>query len=126
MKQIYEINDQETIIQQYGVQVLDTLNGNEQYLDRVREGMRQCVSSGFCGYQLNSLNKDIAAKTGTAEVGMASEQLTNSLIVGYAPADNPKIAFVCVAPNSYRGVTQANITQEIAYEILSEYFKTYE
>ncbi|MGN1343391.1 MAG: penicillin-binding transpeptidase domain-containing protein, partial [Traorella sp.] len=55
MKQITEINDEETTILQYETNVIDTLNGNEEYLKRVKEGMRLCASSGSCGYGISTI-----------------------------------------------------------------------
>lgn len=126
MKQIYEINDDETIIAQFGTQVLDTLNGNVEYMDRVKEGMRQCIKSGACGAGFASLDKDIAAKSGTAEVGSVSDDTANSLMIGFAPSENPTIAFTCVAPTASTGRLESNVCMAIAYEALSEYYKTYE
>ncbi len=126
MKQIYEINDDETIVEQFGTQVIDVLNGNEAYLERVKEGMRQCISSGACGAGFASLNKDIAAKTGTAEVGTVSDDTSNSIMIGFAPSENPTIAFACVAPTSSTGNLESNVCMSIVYDALVEYYKTYE
>lgn len=126
MKQIYEINDEETIVEQFGTQVIDTLNGNEEYLERVKEGMRQCISSGACGAGFASLNKDIAAKTGTAEVGTVSDDTSNSIMIGFAPSENPTVAFACVAPTSSTGNLESNVCMSIVYDALVEYYKTYE
>lgn len=125
MKQIYEINDEETIVEQFGTQVIDTLNGNEEYLERVKEGMRQCISSGACGAGFASLNKDIAAKTGTAEVGTVSDDTSNSIMIGFAPSENPTVAFACVAPTSSTGNLESNVCMSIVYDALVEYYKTY-
>ena len=113
------------MILQYGTNVLSTLNGDEKYLERVKEGMRQCASSGACGYGISTLAKehDLATKTGTAEVGNASDRINNTLLIGFAPSENPEIAFVCVAPTSTSIKLQANICPEVTYEVLTEYYK---
>lgn len=128
MNQIYEINDNETIILQHQTQVLNTLNGDEKYIERVKEGMRQCASSGSCGYGFTAFakEKDLAAKTGTAEVGSVQDDTSNSLAVGFAPSKNPTVSFVCVAPTSSTGRLQSNICSEMAAKALVEYYKTYE
>ncbi|MEX0930261.1 MAG: penicillin-binding transpeptidase domain-containing protein [Candidatus Paceibacterota bacterium] len=56
----------------------------------VQEGMRQAVTSGTAA-GINTAYLDIAAKTGTAEIGKAS---VNSWITGYYPYDEPRYAFV--------------------------------
>ena len=43
-------------------------------------------------YSLADLGYDVAIKTGTPQAG----RVQDSFFIGYAPADNPKIAFACV------------------------------
>lgn len=126
MKQIYEINASDSVVKQHGTNVLSVVDGNQKYLDRVVAGMKDCVDSQFCGYELKALNKNVAAKSGTAEVGLASKAVTNSLLVGFAPYDQPTISFVCVAPTSATGQLQGNPCSEVVGSILEEYYKTYE
>lgn len=45
-------------------------------------------------YSLADLGYDVAIKTGTPQAGGGRVQ--DSFFIGYAPADNPKIAFACV------------------------------
>lgn len=62
----------------------------------IREGMHLVVhGEGGTGKALRIDGVDIAAKSGTAELGV-SKQLVNSLISGYFPYNNPKYAFVVV------------------------------
>ena len=61
-------------------------------LQIVREGMRHAVIDGTAkGLDIDSLN--IAAKTGTAELGV-SKTSVNSWAMGYFPYEDPKYAFV--------------------------------
>ncbi|RJQ35041.1 hypothetical protein C4556_00785 [Candidatus Parcubacteria bacterium] len=64
----------------------------------VREGMRLAVTSTRADATVKVLNireMDIAAKTGTAEVG-SRNQWMNSWSVGYWPSDNPRYAYAVV------------------------------
>ena len=45
-------------------------------------------------YSISNLGFDVAIKTGTPQVGENGEQ--NSFFIGYAPADNPEVAFAGV------------------------------
>lgn len=128
MKQILEINDNETVILQHQTKVLNTINGDDKYMERVKEGMRQCASSGSCGYGFSTIakEKDLAVKTGTAEVGSVQDDTSNSLVLGFAPSKNPTVSFVCVAPTSSTGRLQSNICSEMTHKALVEYYKTYE
>jgi len=62
----------------------------EWVFDPVKEGMRQAVTRGTAA-GLNVPYVQIAAKTGTAEIG---KQSLNSWVTGFFPYDNPKYAFV--------------------------------
>ncbi len=66
----------------------------QEYFDIVRKGMRQGVNAGTA-IGLNTSAVAIAAKTGTAELGVAKAQV-NSWVMGFFPYDAPKYAFVLV------------------------------
>jgi penicillin-binding protein 2 len=66
----------------------------------VREGMRQAVTSGTAG-GLDVHYIDVAAKTGTAELG-GKESGLNSWIAGFYPYDEPRYAFTVVMSNGPR------------------------
>ncbi len=60
----------------------------------VKEGMRQAVTAGTAK-GLNIPQVTVAAKTGTAELGV-SKKLVNSWIVGFFPYEDPKFSFTIV------------------------------
>ncbi len=60
----------------------------------VREGMREGVTSALA-WQINFPYLKVAAKTGTAQVGVHN-QYDNSWVEGFYPYDNPKYAFAVV------------------------------
>jgi len=66
----------------------------KEYVDVVKKGMRQAVLSGTA-QGLNIPHVDIAAKTGTAELGTKKNRV-NSWIIGFFPFNNPKYAFATV------------------------------
>ncbi len=109
------------VVTSYQNQVVSTLSGNLDYLDRVQQGFRACVSSGYCGDAANSLEEDIAGKTGTAEVGDS----TSTAFIGYGPYEDPSMAFACVAPTSSDTGSnlQSNVcTTEVMGPVLEKYF----
>ncbi len=74
----------------------------ERDLKVIREGMHLVVhGDGGTGKPLNITGVDVAAKSGTAELGV-SKQLVNSLITGYFPYEEPKYAFVVVMEKADR------------------------
>ncbi|NTV22585.1 MAG: hypothetical protein HGB03_03430 [Candidatus Yonathbacteria bacterium] len=63
-------------------------------LSVVREGMRQGVAEGTA-MGLNTSYVHVAAKTGTAELGVSKNNV-NSWVTGFFPYENPRYAFVVV------------------------------
>lgn len=95
----------------------EDLGLKQETLQAVVEGMVEVsktggsAGSGFADYTLSS----IAVKTGTAEV---DGKKATSLLVGFAPAENPQVAFVLVVENAGTGTTPLNakyITQVLQY-----------
>ncbi len=64
------------------------------YYTIVKEGMRMCVTLGTC-QAINFPFVEVASKTGTAQIGVAKDQV-NSWVVGFWPYKNPKYAFAVV------------------------------
>lgn len=77
------------------------LNLNKNSLKYVKQGMKEVVSNGTVP-QLNFADLKVAAKSGTAELGIVKGKV-NSLIVGYFPYDNPKYAFTVIMENGKLG-----------------------
>jgi penicillin-binding protein 2 len=69
-----------------------TLNSNTYKI--VKEGMRMCVVEGTC-QPLKVPYVDVAAKTGTAQIGLLKDEV-NSWVIGFWPYENPKYAFAVV------------------------------
>lgn len=67
------------------------LNLRSDYLDAVKVGMREAVTQGTAA-SLNVPYIEVAAKTGTAQVGVGNKKM-NSWVIGFFPYDKPKYAF---------------------------------
>jgi len=63
----------------------------KEYYDIVRDGMRQAVSYGTA-VALNVPYVEVAAKTGTAQIGVAKNKV-NSWVIGFFPFERPRYAF---------------------------------
>ncbi len=69
---------------------------DQKKLQIIREGMRDGVIKDYgVAHGLNSKDYSVAAKTGTAELGIY-KQFVNSWISGFFPYENPKYAFVII------------------------------
>lgn len=75
-------------------QVTSTINLNPSYFKVAQEGMRLTVTEGTA-LPLNEAFVKIAAKTGTAQLGVTKD-FVNSWVVGYWPYDKPHYAFALV------------------------------
>ncbi|MBL7045735.1 MAG: hypothetical protein ISR99_01755 [Parcubacteria group bacterium] len=73
------------------------------HLQVIREGMRRGVLEGTAR-ALNSSAVAVAAKTGTAEVGVKKE-FVNSLVTGFFPYDNPRYSFAVIMERGPTGNT---------------------
>ncbi len=93
------------------------LNLKQENINAITEGMKTVTSEvGGTSYITFKNSKiEVAGKTGTAQVSSGSE---NALFVGFAPADNPKIAVVAVIEHGGNGVYTASVVKPI----MDEYF----
>ena len=71
-----------------------------EYMQVVREGMRQAVLEGTAK-ALDVPFVQVAAKTGTAELGV-TKQRVNSWVMGYWPYQSPRYAFVITMEDGSR------------------------
>ena len=108
------------------VEVVSVLDDKDA-LGYVQQGFRGCVTDGLCR-ALNRGNYTIAAKTGTAEATLKTKEgnivmdAPHSLLVAYAPYENPEVTVTCVAQNSTNGNFLSNICSPMTNEVLDYYF----
>ena len=108
------------LIERIEPQVMNRLNANPEHIKRVQQGFYRVVNgSGTARAYYNGLN--VAGKTGTAEVGRKGSGMENSLFVGYAPYDDPEIAFSIVVPNVRRN-SASGVTHQIGQDIVRAYY----
>ncbi|MFA6257462.1 MAG: penicillin-binding transpeptidase domain-containing protein [Candidatus Paceibacterota bacterium] len=103
------------------------INLNKEYFDTIHLGMRMAVTSGTA-VSLNIPYVQVAAKTGTAQVGLAKNKV-NSWVIGFFPYDNPKYAFAIMmeaGPSSTGTGAAASIMRQLLdwmFINTPEYFK---
>lgn len=86
----------EIVLNQGSKNEYEDLNLSPDYLKVIKEGMRDSIIKEYgISKGLNSLDYTVAAKTGTAELGV-NKQFVNSLISGFFPYEKPQYAFVVV------------------------------
>ncbi len=97
-----------------------TLQVSETTLNTVRRGMYKVANEQggtVYGYFRDFDITTVAVKSGTAEYAKGHPSV---LISGYAPADNPKIAFAVVIEHGGKGANA--YTSQVVKDVLSYYF----
>jgi penicillin-binding protein 2 len=110
--------DTKEIVQEFQPQIIRSDFIDPQNLEIVREGMRDGVTKpyGLSAY-LNDLPVQVAAKTGTAEIGYQNRFNVWSSV--FAPYDNPQIVLV-VTVEDVQGL--GAVTLPVAHDVLNWYF----
>ncbi len=90
------------------------------YFQIVREGMRQGVTEGTIT-GLNIPSVQVAAKTGTAELGTQKKYI-NSWVVGFFPYDHPRYAFAVLLE---KGPAKATVGAQVAMKNFLEWAGIY-
>ncbi len=114
------VDEKKEVIEEIEPQIIRQSFIEPEYLEIVREGMRQAVtgynSPQASAVELNSLPVKVAAKTGTAELG--KERYHNWITV-FAPYEAPKIVLTLMIED-LKGIQRAAIPA--AKSILQWYF----
>lgn len=94
---------------------VENVGVSQENLDYVKEGMKAVITEGSAKSTLGNYPIEIAGKTGTAERSSGSDNVT---FIGYAPADDPQIAFSVVLDHGASG----RYCQNVVRDILDAYF----
>lgn len=95
---------------------ITTLDIDKDKMKVIQDGMRHVVTEGTA-QALNLSSVKVAAKSGTAQVGLGNTN-TNSWIVGFFPYENPKYAFAILmerGPKSASGNATQVMSEIIDY-----------
>lgn len=79
-------------------EILNKVNLEEKYMERVRMGLHNVVIKGTAASYINK-KYDGAGKTGTSETYFNNISTLTKSFVGFAPFDNPEYAITIVSPN---------------------------
>lgn len=134
LDKVTEVEDKDSVVYQKNRNVLSVVKGNGKNLDRGQKGMRECANNGHCeGVNDYTTSTKLATKSGTAEneIYKNGEQIntTNNTMIAYGPYDNPRVAFICFAPNAnngFGGSLQPNIAGQILGECARVYFQEFD
>ncbi|WP_261134572.1 penicillin-binding protein 2 [Bacillus sp. Marseille-Q3570] len=99
------------LVSEFDTKVINRIDNTKEEINRVKEGFYM-VTHGSRGTARELNDTMIAGKTGTAQrqQGPGAYNLT---FIGYAPYDNPEVAFSVVVPNLNSGHVNVEIVDEI-------------
>jgi penicillin-binding protein 2 len=96
----------------------------EEYFTVIQQGMRKGAVEGTAKL-LNVPYVKIAAKTGTAELGVSKARV-NSWVIGFFPYEKPKYAFAVVMDRGVKGnTTNASYVASLMFKYLAQYAPEY-
>lgn len=127
-------NNEETIYEAK-TNILNTIDIDFTYLDRIRKGFISVMEYGGTGSGYINRNYLPAGKTGTSQSfidtdldGKIDTETVTNTFAAYAPYDNPKVTFTVVSPDiSYPNATnsQTYVNKRISNKISNLYFTLY-
>lgn len=138
LKSVYYPNsDLNNLVMNNETEILNKVNVEEKYFERVKEGFEEVMLPGGTGVSHAPREVMAAGKTGTSESfidsdadGMVDTQTITTNFIGYAPRDNPKVSFAVLTPSSSHrnndSRSSSGINRRISYEVIKKFFEMYE
>lgn len=115
--------------------LLNTIDVEEKYISRVKEGLKMVMESGGTGASYINKKYKAAGKTGTAQSfidtnydGKIDKETTSASFGAYMPYDNPRVSIVVFSPNvSDRSTSyMSKVNRKITREVTDLYFNKYD
>lgn len=139
LKAVYEpTSDALTkVVSETEPKVLNTINTEDKYLERVKLGFKAVMEYGGTGSGYISHSYKPAGKTGTSQAlidtdgdGKVDTETLSNTFSAYAPYDNPVVNFTVISPNMFsseRGSnTRSYVNIRIAKEVSKKFFEIYQ
>ena len=138
LKEVYYPGEEELtdLKYSYDLKELNKVEIDSIYIDRVKSGLKEVMSSSGTGYGYIDRIYNAAGKTGTSESFIDTngdriidtETLSNTY-VAYAPYDKPRVTFTIISPDIgyYRNgkTVRSYVNKRISNEVAKKYFEIY-
>jgi cell division protein FtsI/penicillin-binding protein 2 len=116
--------------------ILNKVNIEEKYLNRIKKGLRMVFEPGGTASGHINNKYEPAGKTGTSESfvdtdgdGIIDKETLSTVLVAYAPYDDPVVSFTVVTPNVATGDVSygqmSKVNTRISKKISQKYFEIY-
>ncbi len=115
--------------------LLNEVNVDSKYIDRVREGLKMVMQSGGTGASYINKKYNAAGKTGTAQSfidanydGKIDKETISASFGAYMPYDNPRVSIVVFSPNvsDKSSSYMSKVNRKITREVTDLYFNKYD
>lgn len=140
LKEVYSSSTKEpltTSIYKTEPSILNEVETEKQYMDRVHEGFKQVLAPGGTGYGYIDEIHNPAGKTGTSQSfidtdgdGKIDTETITTNFVGYAPSDNPTVSFTVISPDVATSDTSnsqiSKVNKRITQKVSQKYFEIYQ
>lgn len=125
------------VIEEVKPEVLNTVETEEKFLNRVKEGFHAVTMASYgIGHNYIDNQYDPSGKTGTSESfmdrdgdGVIDTETVSTAFVGYAPSENPKMSIVVMSPDvnnpNGRSSYSSMVTRTISKRVSDKYFELY-
>lgn len=131
MKEIREpTNEKESlgpILFEKETNVLNRIDATPAQIEHVQDGFyRVYHNPEGTGYLFHDAPYNAAGKSGTAETYVDGELNYNTTLIGYAPFDNPEVAYATLVPASHiqaSGVSDPYVNKYISRRVMDKYFE---
>lgn len=132
MKEIREpTNDQDSlgpILFEKETNVLNRIGATQAQIEHVQKGFYRVYHypDGTAYSQFKDAPYNAAGKSGTAETYVDGELNYNTTLIGYAPFDQPEVAYATMVPSSHiqaSGVADPYVNKYISKRVMDKYFE---
>ena len=131
LKEVYSgQNNLTNKLHEFEPNVLNVVNASQEHFDRVHKGLRAVMQPGGTGYYIIDPSLNAAGKTGTSESfvdttgdGRIDTQTITHTFAGYAPYDDPKVAFTVISPDVSHENRTSRVVTRVNRRIIDEVTK---
>ncbi len=92
---------------------LSRISVKPRYIKVVQEGMRMVATDGGPSYIFNTMETEVACKTGTSQVVVKGVKHNNGFLITFAPYDNPELSIASAIELAGSGTSTAEITKSV-------------
>ncbi|WP_163581171.1 peptidoglycan D,D-transpeptidase FtsI family protein [Gracilibacillus saliphilus] len=119
------------VIESFSPEVLNRVDMDDKYIERVQTGFRRVINDGTARNQWSNISYEVAAKTGTAQrpkfeiindEPVQVDEAENLSLVGYSPVENPEVAFAVIVPDNGTKTGRHQVHHEIGKRIIEKYY----